>query len=64
MSLAPALAQVDVTAGIARCRVEIASIEKQIRAGHPDLHGLCLALSDWSAELKLLQQQEKTRGPS
>jgi hypothetical protein len=36
---------------IARCRREIAAIEVQIRAGHPDLQGLCLALADWSAEL-------------
>jgi hypothetical protein len=40
---------------IARCRKEIAAIEAQIRAGHPDLQGLCLALADWSAELRLLQ---------
>ena len=40
---------------VARCRAEIAAIEAQIRAGHPDLQGLCLALADWSAELRLLQ---------
>lgn len=38
-----------------RCRREIAEIEAQIRAGHQDLQGLCLALADWSAELRLLQ---------
>jgi hypothetical protein len=38
-----------------RCRREIAAIEAQILAGHPDLRGLCLALSDWRAELRLLQ---------
>jgi hypothetical protein len=37
-----------------RCRQEIAAIEAQIRAGHPDMEGLCLALTDWSAELRLL----------
>jgi hypothetical protein len=26
----------------------------QIRSGHPDLQGLCLALADWSAELRLI----------
>jgi hypothetical protein len=26
----------------------------QLRAGHPDVEGLCLALADWSAELRLL----------
>jgi len=39
---------------VARCRAEIAAIEAQIRAGHPDLQGLCLALADWSCELRLL----------
>ena len=26
-----------------------------LRNGHPDLRGLCLALADWCAELRLLQ---------
>ncbi len=42
-------------ADIDRCRREIAAIEAQIRAGHLDLRGLCLALADWSGELRLLQ---------
>jgi hypothetical protein len=43
-----------------RCRCEIAAIEDQLRAGHPDLQGLCLALADWSAELRILEaEQEK-----
>jgi hypothetical protein len=41
---------------IARCRAEISAVEAQIRAGHPDLQGLCLALADWSAELRLLRE--------
>jgi hypothetical protein len=47
-----------------RCRLEIAAIETQIRAGHPDVAGLCLALADWSAELRLLlgdQEKGKSR---
>ena len=40
-----------------RCRREIAAIEAEILAGSPDLSGLCLALSDWSAELRLLQNE-------
>jgi hypothetical protein len=39
---------------IERCRREIAAIKELIRAGHPDLEGLCLALSDWCGELRLL----------
>ena len=34
------------------------SRRSQIRAGHPDLEGLCLALMDWSAELRLLQARQ------
>lgn len=29
----------------------------RIRAGHADLQWLCLALSDWSAELRLLEKE-------
>ena len=39
---------------IARCRAEIAHVEALLRAGHPDVHGLCLALTDWSQELRIL----------
>lgn len=42
---------------IERCRREIASIEALIRSGHPDVHGLCLALSDWYAELRLIEKE-------
>ena len=45
------------------CRREIAAIEEQIRAGNPDLQGLCLALSDLSAKLRiLLAEREKPPG--
>ena len=40
-----------------RCRLEIAAIETLIVSGHPDVEGLCLALSDWSAELRLLERE-------
>jgi hypothetical protein len=30
-------------------------VKKEILAGNPDLQGLCLALSDWSAELRILE---------
>jgi hypothetical protein len=42
-----------------RCRREIATIEAEILAGNADLQGLCLALSDWSAELRILQDEER-----
>ena len=30
-------------------------MEAALRAGNPEVQGLCLALSDWSAELKILE---------
>jgi hypothetical protein len=39
-----------------RCRREIAGIEAEILAGNPDLAGLCLALGDWSTELRIMQE--------
>ena len=53
---------------VARCREEIAAIEAQIRAGYPDLQGLCRALADWSGELRLIHDEHhatnKTDGQS
>ena len=46
---------------IERCRREIAAIEAEILAGNPDLQGLCLALSDWSAELRLREKEDTFR---
>jgi hypothetical protein len=51
-----AVEQSTASPSIERCRREIAEIEAQIRAGNPDLQGLCRALADWSAELRLLQR--------
>ena len=41
---------------IERCHREIAAIESELLAGNPDIQGLCLALSDWSAELGILER--------
>ena len=43
-----------------RCRREIAAIEAEILAGNPDLPGLCLALADWSTELRILEQEAQS----
>ncbi len=48
---------VEVTAVAERCRREIAGIEALILAGHPDVQGLCQALADWSAELRIIEQE-------
>ena len=42
-----------------RCQREISTIEAEILAGNTDLQGLCLALSDWSAELRILQDEKR-----
>jgi len=44
---------------IERCHREISTIEAQLLAGSPDVQGLCLALSDWSAELRILQNEKR-----
>jgi len=48
---------------IERCRREIAAMRAELLAGNPDVEGLCLALGDWWAELRILEQaQDRTRG--
>jgi hypothetical protein len=44
-----------------RCRREIAAIEAKLLAGNPDVEGLCMALSDWSAELRILEAEAEAR---
>jgi hypothetical protein len=46
-----------------RCRREIAAIEAELRAGNPDVHGLVLTLSDWSAELRILEGEQRGEKP-
>jgi hypothetical protein len=48
---------------IERCRREIAAIEAELRAGNRDIAGLCLALSDWSMELRILEQEHRQEKP-
>jgi hypothetical protein len=43
---------------IARAQREIEAIEAEIRAGNPDLHGLCRGLVDWSCELRRLEKEQ------
>ena len=42
-----------------RCRAEIAEAQRLLRSGHPDVEGLCLMLADWSAELRLLEEEQR-----
>ena len=52
----------DYDAETARCERELAEHTALLRAGHPDVAGLCRALVDWSQEIRLLQK-EKAREP-
>ena len=38
------------------CRREIAGIKAQLLVGDQDVEGLCMALSDWSEEPRIIQQ--------
>jgi len=51
----------ELEAAIERCRREIAEIESLLLAGHRDVQGLCMALSDWSAELMLIERDCRER---
>ena len=44
-----------------RCRSEIAAIEAELLSGNQDVEGLVLALSDWSEELRILQDEKRRR---
>jgi len=43
-----------------QCVWERAECERLLKSGHPDVEGLCLALADWSAELRLIDGLERT----
>ena len=44
---------------VERCKREIAAIEAEIRRDNPDLLGLCMALSDWSEELRIIEAEQR-----
>jgi hypothetical protein len=46
-----------------RCRREIAAIEAELLAGNPDVQGLCLALSDWWEELRIIEAEQRQEKP-
>jgi hypothetical protein len=39
----------------------LAEVEEKLRGGHPDIEGLCLALMDWSAEMRLIKGERARR---
>lgn len=47
---------------IGRCRAEIAAAEALLLAGHLDVEGLCMALADWSTELRILEVEAQPPG--
>ena len=44
---------------IDHCRRQILELERELLAGNPDVHGLCLGLKDWSAELRIRERQQR-----
>jgi hypothetical protein len=42
---------------IVRCNQEIAAHEAELRAGNPNVEGLCRALVDWSVERRMIQAE-------
>ena len=42
-----------------RCRREIAAVEAELLAGNPDVAGLCMALSDWHVELRIIEAEQR-----
>ena len=44
---------------VQRCRREVSEAEEQLRAGNPDVASLCLALADWSAELRIIEEERR-----
>ena len=44
-----------------QCVREIEECKRLLRSGHPDVEGLCLALRDWSTELRILDGRERAR---
>lgn len=50
----PGVRAADCVLDHAQQAIEIEVVEAQPPAGHSDVQGLCLALADWSAELRIL----------
>jgi hypothetical protein len=44
---------------VERCRREIAAIEMEILKGNHDVQGLCMALRDWSEELRIIEAEQR-----
>jgi hypothetical protein len=42
---------------VAHCEREMAAAERLLRAGHPEVLGLCLAIQDWAQELRILERE-------
>src|SRR5436190_17770610 len=56
--------QNDLRSQCERCERELAECERLLRSGHPDIEGLCRAISDWSGELHVLREKAVTTQPS
>ena len=54
----------NLKAKLLRCEAEIAEAERLLRAGHPDIGGLCLSLQDWANEKRLIEARIKAEEPN
>jgi hypothetical protein len=43
-----------------RCDREIAEFRRLLKAGHPDVEGLCRALIDWRTERRIIDGLKRT----
>jgi hypothetical protein len=46
-----------------RCDREIAEARRLLLAGHPDVEGLCMTLTDWNRERDLIEERAKKETP-
>ena len=44
---------------LARCDRELAEARKALLAGDPCVEGLCLALSDWAEERRVIEREDE-----
>jgi len=56
------MSETELQREIARCRREIEAMRAELLAGNADVEGLCLALGDWSEELRLLEDERRRAG--
>jgi hypothetical protein len=44
---------------LARCDAELAALEREMRAGNPQVEGIARAIIDWSMERRLIEHETR-----